>query len=130
MMEAVMDQTVAIYQLDRLDDRGEHIQIEALDVEGFEIRLLCHLEEKKTRTFSLDGVDLSGDATMVWVAREDGLPAESDLVVTIESPTAYRILSKESQKQMGTGISYSRATLGLTKLPIKLPREIGEGDGE
>lgn len=125
-----MDQSVGIYQLDRLADRGEPVYEEALDAEGFEIRLLCHLEEKKTRAFRLQGVELSGDATMVWQARADKLPAEGDLVVTIERPTAYRILSKETQKQMGTGISYSRATLALTKLPLTPPKEIGEGDGE
>lgn len=130
MMEAVMDQTVAIYQLDRLEERGEPVYSEALDAEGFEIRLLCHLEEKKTRAFRLEGVELSGDAQMVWSARDDGLPGDGDLVVTIEGPTAYRVLSKETQKQMGTGIKYSRATLGFTKLPLKPPREIGEGDGE
>lgn len=130
MMEAVMDQEVAIYLLDRLEDRGEPVYVEAKDSEGFEIRLLCHLEEKKSRSFRLEGVELRGDATMVFVAREDGLPKEQDLIVTIAGKTAYRILSKETQRQIGSGISYSRATLGFSKLPLKAPKEIGEGDGE
>ncbi len=130
MLEALMDQTVAIYQLDRLDDRGESIFVEAVDAEGFEIRLLCHLEEKKARAYRLDGVDLSGDATMLFAARADGLPTEKEIIVTIDGTTAYRVLSKETQKQIGSGISYSRATLGFTKLPLTPPREIGEGLGE
>ena len=129
MLEALMDQVVGIYQLDSLGDRAEPVYTEVEDSEGFPIRLACHLEEKQGRAFRLRGVEISGDANMLFVVRADGIPREADIVRPPRGK-AYKIVSLEKQKQFGSGIEYARATLAFTKLPLKALTEIGEGLGE
>lgn len=130
MLDALMDKTIAVYQLDRTEERGEKVYEEAQDEEGFEIRVECHLEEKKGRTFDDRGVRVTGDAQMLWQARADGLPREDDLVVVIPGATAYQVASKETQAQIGSGVSYSRATLVFYKTKLTAPKVLGDDDGE